>query len=59
MINPNEIGQGRQYPEAINAYDAQAGKYNDAINAIPTADKLPTQQFPMAPAPAPFVIKSK
>ena len=57
-MDTKNIGQGRAYPEAVNAYDAMAGKYADQLPAIATAAKLPTQQMPMAPAPSPFVIKS-
>lgn len=57
MIDPKQIGQGREFGSATQAYDAQAGIYRDAIVGIPTADKLPTQQLPMAPMGTPFVIK--
>lgn len=57
-MDASNIEQGRAFAEAVNAYDAQAGRYMDKVVAIPTADKLPTQQMPMAPAPAPFVLKS-
>jgi hypothetical protein len=57
-IDPNTIGQGRQYPNPSDAYDAAHGKYSDQLPAIATEAKLPTQQMPMAPAPSPFVIKS-
>lgn len=45
-------------PEAVNVYDARAGKYMDPMPSIATEAKLPTAQLPMAPAPAPFVMKS-
>lgn len=56
----NEIAAGRSAasPEAVNVYDAHAGKYADHMPSIATEAKLPTAQLPMAPAPAPFVIKS-
>ena len=57
-MDTKNVGQGRAYPEPVNAYDAMAGKYADQMPAIATEAKLPTQQMPMAPAPAPFVIKS-
>ena len=56
-MDTNNIGQGRQYNEAVDAYDAKAGKYADQLPAISTEAKLPTQQMPMAPAPSPFVLK--
>lgn len=56
-LDMNQIGQGRQFNDATQAYDAKAGKQFDAVAAMPTEVKLPTQQFPMAPAPMPFVIK--
>lgn len=56
-IDMSQIGQGRQFNDATQAYDAQAGKQFDAVAVMPTDVKLPTQQLPMAPAPAPFVIK--
>lgn len=59
MIDAKKIGQGREFGDATSAYDAQAGKFQDVIVGIPTADKLPTQQMPMAPAPSPFVIKGR
>jgi hypothetical protein len=61
MYNPidsNTVGQGRQFNDATQAYDAAHGKYADQIPAIATEAKLPTQQMPMAPAPSPFVLKS-
>lgn len=57
-MDTKNIGQGRAFPEPVNAYDAMAGKYADQLPAIPTESKLPTQQMPMAPAPSPFVLKS-
>lgn len=57
-MDANNIGPGRTFADVTNAYDAQAGRYMDKVAAIPTADKLPTQQMPMAPAPKPFVLKS-
>lgn len=49
------ISQGA--PEAVNVYDARAGKYMNPMPSISTEAKLPTAQLPMAPAPAPFTIK--
>ncbi len=57
-MDTKNIGQGRQYNEPVEAYDAMAGKYMDKLPAITTEAKLPTQQLPMAPAPSPFVLKS-
>lgn len=57
-MDTSNIGQGRAFPEPVNAYDAKAGKYADQLPAIATEAKLPTQQMPMAPAPSPFVLKS-
>jgi len=57
-MDTSKIGQGRQYAEPVNEYDAKAGKYTDPLPAMATEAKLPTQQMPMAPAPSPFVIKS-
>lgn len=57
MIDPKQIGQGREFTSATAAYDAKAGVYHDAVVAIPTDAKLPTQQFPMAPMAKPFAIK--
>lgn len=56
-MDASNIGQGRAYPEAVNAYDAKAGKYADPLPAIPTEAKLPTQQLPMAPMKTPFALK--
>ncbi len=56
-MDTSNIGQGRQYNEVVDAYDAKAGKYGNQLPAIPTDAKLPTQQMPMAPAPSPFVLK--
>lgn len=56
-MDTSNIGQGRQYNEVVDAYDAKAGKYANSLPAIATDAKLPTQQMPMAPAPAPFVLK--
>lgn len=56
-IDPNAIGQGRSFPEPVNAYDASAGKYSDALPSIPTDAKLPTQQMPLAPMGKPFALK--
>ena len=56
-MDTKNIGQGRQFNEPTQAYDAMAGKYMDQLPAISTEAKLPTQQMPMAPAPAPFVLK--
>lgn len=50
-------GLSKGAPEAVNVYDAHAGKYMDHMPSIPTEAKLPTAQLPMAPAPAPFTIK--
>lgn len=57
MLDMNAIGQGRTYSDATQAYDAKAGKAFDAVAAMPTEAKLPTQNFPMAPAPRPFALK--
>jgi len=57
-MDVKNVGQGRAFPEPVNAYDAAAGKYADQLPAIATEAKLPTQQMPMAPAPSPFVLKS-
>ena len=56
-MDTKNVGQGRAYAEPVNAYDAAHGKYMDNLPAMPTEAKLPTQQMPMAPAPAPFVMK--
>lgn len=56
-MDTSNVGQGRAFPEPVNAYDAKAGKYADALPAMATEAKLPTQQMPMAPAPSPFVLK--
>lgn len=55
-IDPNAIGQGRQFPNPSDAYDAAHGKYGDQLPTMPTESKLPTAQMPMAPAPSPFVV---
>lgn len=57
-MDTSNVGQGRAFPEPVNAYDAKAGKYMDQLPAIATEAKLPTQQMPMAPAPSPFTLKS-
>lgn len=57
MIDPKQIGQGREFNTATAAYDAKAGVYHDAVVSIPTEAKLPTQQLPMAPMTKPFDIK--
>lgn len=57
-IDPNAIGQGRQFNDATKAYDAAHGTYANALPSMPTESKLPTQQMPMAPAPMPFAIHS-
>lgn len=57
-IDPNAIGQGRQFSDATQAYDAAHGKYANALPSMPTESKLPTQQMPMAPAPSPFALHS-
>lgn len=56
-IDPNAIGQDRQYQNPTSAYDAVHGTYASQLPVIPTEAKLPTQQMPMAPAPSPFVMK--
>lgn len=57
MLDMNAIGQGRTFNDATQAYDAKAGKPFDAVAAMPVEVKLPTQNFPMAPAPKPFALK--
>lgn len=42
--------------EAVDAYDANYGKYADKIDTVPVDDKLATAQMPKAPDPAPFVV---
>lgn len=56
-VDPSKIGQAEQFQNPVEAYDARYGKYADAMPAMPTEAKLPTQQMPMAPVAAPFVIK--
>lgn len=59
MPTPTELSMSRTpaTPDTTSVYDAKAGIYRDAIVGIPTADKLPTQQLPMAPMGTPFVVK--
>ncbi len=51
-MDTSKVGQGRQYAEPVNEYDAKAGKYMDPLPAMATEAKLPTQQMPMAAAHA-------
>lgn len=59
MPTPLELSMNRTAaaPSTTDVYDQKAGVYHDAIVAIPTSEKLPTQQFPMAPMATPFTIK--
>lgn len=44
-------------PEAVNVYDAMAGRYDDKVAAMnDTAMKLGTAALPMAADPSPFVV---
>jgi len=48
----NSIGQGRQYNEAVEKYDAEHGKYN---HNVPTEPNLPNVN-PAGPDPKPFKV---
>lgn len=56
MPTPNDdlmknIGQEKTVQ---NPTDALPGTYKDAVESMSEADKLPTSQLPMAPAPPAF-----
>jgi len=56
MVDPNTVGQDRTYKDAVEAHDADHGKYNDAVDAVPTEQRLPQSQLPKAPDPDPFTM---
>ena len=52
--NPADgVGQGAQYPDAVDKYDAEHGKYKD--NVGPGLGGMPNQS-PAAPDPSPFKV---
>lgn len=56
-MDTSNVGPGRTFNTVTDAYDAQAGRYADKLPTIPTIEKLPQAQLPMAPMPTPFIIK--
>lgn len=52
----NNIGQGRQYDEAVDAYDAQAGKYEEQVKKIAPEERTQESEMPKAPDPNPFTL---
>lgn len=50
---------GAKYKDAVDLYDAVAGKYVDHINAKSVDARLPTSQMPMAAEPKPFKLKGE
>jgi len=60
LPNWQEMGQttgSDKQTEAVNEYDKNYGTYKDDIDAVPTDERLPTQQMPKAPDPSPFIVK--
>lgn len=56
LPDPNAIGQDRTYQDATDAHDADHGTYVDAVDQVPTENRLPTAQMPQATDPSPFSL---
>jgi hypothetical protein len=56
MQDTENVGQGRTHEDATEAHDAEHGTYNDAVQQVEPAQRLPTTQMPEAPDPSPFVL---
>jgi len=54
MGDPNAVGQDRQYKTVDEACKADKGVYTENVDNVPTEQRLPQQQLPQAPDPAPF-----
>lgn len=56
-IDPNSIGQDRQFKDAVDADKASSGEYKETPGPdIPEDQKFATGNMPMAPAPSPFKL---
>ena len=49
-------GQDKPSKEPVEQHDKNYGTYKDAVEGVPTDDRLPTAQMPKAPDPSPFKI---
>jgi hypothetical protein len=49
-------GQEKPVKDATEQYDKNYGTYKDAVDAVPTDDRLPTANLPKAPDPSPFTL---
>jgi len=56
MSDIKQVGQGRQYTDAVTADEAERGKYHDGASEKPEAERLPSGQLPKAPDPSPFTL---
>jgi hypothetical protein len=51
-----DVGQDKAHKDFTERYDAEVGTYKDNILPVPTTERLPTSQMPMAPDPSPFKL---
>ncbi len=52
--DPNTVGQDRARKTIVEAHDSDHGVYTENVDTVPTEQRLPTTQMPMAPDPSPF-----
>lgn len=53
----SDVGQGMTHSEAVEKYDAEAGKYADNVSpTTPADDRLTTAAMPKAADPSPFTL---
>lgn len=56
-IDPNSIGQDRQYKDAVEADKAASGEYKDNVPAdIPEDSKFATGNMPLQKQQSPFSL---
>jgi len=56
MPDVKQVGQGRQYNDYTDAYDAEKGKSVDVTQSIPLEDRTQQSSMPKAPDPSPFKL---
>jgi len=54
MPDPKQIGQDRQYQDAVDAYDAEHGEHKDNVQGTSQDQLLPNTGG--APDPSPFKL---
>jgi hypothetical protein len=55
-LDVSNVGVTSTYKEAVEAYDAKHGKYEDTVAKVPTDELLPLKEVPKGPDPSPFTL---